>query len=176
MALTKTVLLRRMTVGRGLSVASVALLFSASAAQASPRFPGIVQAELEMSCAPKCSICHTENPGSYGTETQPFADTLGVNAPVDDEELREAVKKLNASATQNDSDNNGTGDIDELKALTDPNVAGDGEGSEVCVPQYGCGAASFARAPVTQPFESVWLLAALGSWLVVRRARHVKHG
>ncbi len=134
---------------------SLALSCLASNAAASKTFPEVLRQKLEL---PKiagpgmgCQLCHRDDNGGAMTATKPFGRALiqagvqGANV----QSLRSALTKLEADGR--DSDNDGTSDIAELKAGTDPNVAaasgaggsqGEGESDsgieDIPLPQTGC--------------------------------------
>ncbi len=155
------------------SFAFVTLLFPALA-DASPEFVGELQEQLQMQCTPRCSVCHTSNPGSAGTATQPFAVTMknaGL-APGDIDTVGPALESLKGPDKDEpsddiDSDGDGVSDLSELTtgveadpndpdsvalAARDPSVPGAGEACELV--DYGCGA-HVARQP-TAP-AGVWM-------------------
>ncbi len=129
---------------------SLALSFLASSAAASKTFPEALRQKLEL---PKiagpgmgCQLCHRDDTGGAMTATKPFGRSLiqagvqGGNVP----SLLSALVKLEANGK--DSDNDGTSDIAELRAATDPNVADvSGDGGSPCttteelpLPETGC--------------------------------------
>lgn len=141
-------------------------LWCATAA-ASPSYPEIISDELGMGCIPQCTICHLDNSGGFGTARKPFGEAMqGVGLESGQEnDLPGFLRQLETDGT--DSDGDGTGDIAELSADTDPNVSGD---QTVCEggPQYGCGA-RIAPAPSARD-ASLAALAVL-ALLVGRRRR-----
>lgn len=138
---------------------------------ASPDFPSTVRTHLDMSCTPKCSICHLTDPGLGSNANQVFAQTiLGQvgERSLSPETLVEILDEL--AAAQTDSDEDGVSDIDELRgssgegsgqagagssgATRDPSVVGAGDpcAGEVL---YGCGAAQVAPAPAPRAWYGV---------------------
>jgi uncharacterized protein (TIGR03382 family) len=128
-----------------------ALLFAllAAPAWATSTFPTTIQSHLKLSASPpqSCGLCHKNNQIGTGTVTTPIGASLRARGLVlnDEASLTAALDQL--AADKVDSDGDGVGDIDELKARTNPNVAesvADGGMGEEQVPpvRYGCGANS----------------------------------
>lgn len=103
--------------------------------QASSTYPPEVRAHLSLSYTPACTLCHNTPSGGIGTVTTPFGKSMMSRGLVAQNiaSLDTALDALSAERT--DSDHDGVPDIDELKAGTDPNVAG---GGAVSPPSYGC--------------------------------------
>lgn len=130
------------------------LLFALAApAAATSGFPTVIRDTLALDAAPACLLCHTATAGGAGTATKPFAVSMRAAGlvPFNVTSLEAALTALEADGT--DSDGDGTGDIDELVAGTDPNLPpaegegeGEGEGEPV---QYGFGCADAPAAPLT---------------------------
>jgi len=120
----------------------VLLVFSLLAvpAAASPSFPAEIAAHLSAP-TPPCTICHQGTPG-LGTATTAFAEAMKARGlvPGDLTALDTALDAL--AAEHHDSNGNGVGDIDELKAGNDPN----GGSVATVTPTYGC-VGSVAPAP-----------------------------
>lgn len=168
-----------------LSMGSLVVL-GAEVASASPNFPTVIQEELGMACVPRCTVCHTVEPGKAGTALRPFAVTLsglGLKAAAT-ETLIAALSELPADV---DSDEDGVPDLVELQggAMSDPAVGSAGapgtdgnaqqsrnpslpppEDADVCadVVGYGCGAHVAPRPSLPRSFS--WLWAAVTSMLV----------
>jgi MYXO-CTERM domain-containing protein len=170
---------------------------SSGSALASESFPGAVQEYLLASgvapaCPPTCTLCHTSPAGGAATvRLEGFTENLRTQSSVGFANRNrmppraltaldpstvgpaiQALETLECTTTPGtgrpcDSDNDGTFDVAELRAGTDP----DGPGLLAECPQYGCGA---SVAPVAaRPFEvpGAWLVAALGALVFVRRRR-----
>lgn len=104
---------------------------------ATPNFPAEVS-RLTGGPQPSCAVCHV-GPTQRGTVTTPLGKALRDRGLVanDVPSLEAAVSSLG----QTDSDGDGVGDLEELKAGEDPNVAGVKAPPE---PSYGCAAAPWS--------------------------------
>ena len=119
-------------------VAGVALLYGATG-QAHSTFPTLIQNDLNMPCTPACTICHRDNLGGFGTVSQPFGKAMQADGLLFIEAtLSPALNKLEAAGT--DSDGDGVGDIEELRAGQDPNGDLDLCSQAALAARYGCGA------------------------------------
>jgi hypothetical protein len=131
-----------------LGLSSLAL---AAPAAASATFPQALRGKLGLAQLPYppmgCQLCHQNDTGGLRTATKPFGravlqgGTAGGSVP----SLLAALETLEADDT--DSDHDGTSDIAELRAGTDPNVAVSSTGEPVPIddiplPETGC---AFAR-------------------------------
>jgi hypothetical protein len=97
-----------------------------TAALASPSYPGTVASELELPCEPECTLCHTRSTGGFATVNTPFGLTVRMQHGLtccDPTLLAEVIEEIREAET--DSDDDGTSDVDELHALTDPNSSED---------------------------------------------------
>ena len=105
------------------------------AAHASSIYPPEIRNHLSLSYTPDCSLCHANGQTGFGTVTTPFGKSMRARGLVAQNiaSLDTALDALAAERT--DSDGDGVPDIDELKAGTNPNVAG---GGDVPPPSYGC--------------------------------------
>ena len=128
-----------------------------SAALATPGFPDEIKAHLKLTDSPDCSICH-EGQQKKGTVTTAFGMKMMSRGLVeyDNKSLDAALDALEGE--KSDVDNDGTDDIDALKAGTDPN------GTDVDVAKYGCNNVSGAA-----PEAGALLVFALG-FLGLRRS------
>jgi hypothetical protein len=134
-----------------------------TAAHASVTYPGDVEADAGMPCAPQCVLCHESNTGGAGTVTMPFGAALmdrGLLGGGQSDLLGAALDALDADAV--DSDGDGTPDLDELAAGDDPNGGPAFCGADVVAPQYGC---------FDQAQAGAGLVAALVAALAARRRR-----
>lgn len=131
-------------------------LLAASAARATPNFPPFIRASESLASEPQCTLCHLGTPG-VGTVTTPFGRAMRDRGlvPYDTSSLSAALSAMRADAV--DSDRDGTTDLDELAAGTDPNVSefappgsgGGGDALQLGEPAYGCTAAGSGPAGAT---------------------------
>jgi hypothetical protein len=133
----------------------------ARTAGATGNFPGAIQRDLSLSYSPECSLCHSGGVTSSGTVGTPFGKSMKARGlvPSDEGSLQAALDRMTQEKV--DSDHDGVSDIDELKAGTDPNVPGAGQGG----PTYGC-----SSAPRGAVSPLAWL-AALAFVLCRRRCQ-----
>ncbi len=136
----------------------ITLLISSSGSLASSDYPAVIKTQLGLSTDhPRmCRLCHTSDLGGSGTITQPFGKALQARglASENAELLKTALAQLEADKV--DSDGDGVTDIDELKALTDPNKVSTGGGEDEELPplKFGCGAQSVVSLI---PFAALFL-------------------
>jgi MYXO-CTERM domain-containing protein len=133
-------------------------------ASASPSFPGRLQEELDMPCAPQCTLCHRDTNGGQGTAVQPFGEAMknaGLRLKQPDL-IPVALNKLAEGGY--DSDGDGVTDVNELKEGRNPNQPGEG----VLCPTYGCTAGGSTKPPRT-PLAA--LIAGLALAIVRRKRR-----
>jgi hypothetical protein len=146
-----------------------ALLTMASVSLASSPYPEALANDAGAPCIPQCTVCHATNSGGSGTVVMDFGKALmdrGLTGGSNTTLLASSLELLLSDAV--DSDGDGTSDVDELTAGTDPNLGGvDICGVDTISPQYGC----FASAQVA-PAAGRWgWLAAVGMALIALRAR-----
>jgi len=139
---------RRYTSQAIAAAALVAVFFGAAPAHSDPGAPAFLQGKYGLACTPECTLCHATNLGNYGNyrlATLPNGQTSTTEGfilslktcgfiPTDRNTWDPALTQC--EATHVDSDHDGTPDIEELKAGTDPNNAS--PGAPICGPTYGC--------------------------------------
>ncbi len=142
----------------------LALVLVSGAAQASRKFPAVVETQLALGYAIQCSLCHVNGNTGSGTANTPFALSARARGLVggDTQSLRTALAAMAADGV--DSDGDGVGDIAELLRGTDPNVAGPVPIDGRIDPAYGCSSAPAGA-------EGALLLAALFAPFWRRRRR-----
>lgn len=92
---------------------------------------------------PSCTVCHESNAGGDGTATKPFGKTVREYGAIGDDDVGSLLYALDVMDEYDiDSDEDGVGDLDELREGYDPNNAmnhpdipdppkpGDGEGGD----------------------------------------------
>ena len=132
-------------------------------AQAVEEFPGQIQQDLSLTYDVPCSVCHIKGNTGSSTPITPFALSLrsrGLQGEVSS--LSTALSRSEADGV--DSDGDGTPDIAELRAGTDPNSSANASIVNDQEPGYGCG----GSAPHGRSAPTTAGLVALG-WLVARR-------
>jgi hypothetical protein len=103
-----------------LLVASAMLV--ATSAGASESYPNAIERALDTPCPPDCTTCHTTRSGGSLTANTPVgisARRAGLEC-CDRAQLLDVLGTLETNMTDSDSD--GTPDVDELRAGTDPNA------------------------------------------------------
>lgn len=135
------------------------------AAHATPDYPLVIDATLEVSCPrplSRCLICHTTARGGQRTAVQPLAQALrsyGLTRGNDVGALRGALQSLPEDA---ESDGDGVPDKEELRACGNPSGEELGFG-----PEYGCDGARLA--PHAPPDLPLAVVAAGVAAVIVRR-------
>ena len=131
-------------------------------AHGSSIYPPEVRAHLSLSYTPACTLCHETESGGFGTVTKPFGKSMMARGLVA-QNLGSLDTALDALAAEHtDSDHDGVADIDELKAGSDPNVAGGGSATP---PSFGCFDASGQRS------SPLALLPLVLAWVLLRSRR-----
>lgn len=120
----------------------VAVTICALPALASSVYPPGIKTKLGLSAEPEasCALCHATSAGGDAV-SKPFGMAMkgkglmgGSAIPF----LESALTQLEAAGT--DSDGDGTGDVAELRAARNPNVADAVPQPMPPSPKYGCGA------------------------------------
>ncbi len=135
---------------------AVLLLLCASAARATPTYPGVTRDQLNLPKSPSCALCHRGTP-ALGNATRPVAESLldfGL-VPYQETTLRTAWDQV--ELTRVDSDGDSIPDVEELQTGTDPNRDPSAP-PEPPEPAYGCD--STGTSPLL--IAAGWLLLALG--------------
>ena len=141
-------------------------------ARASQRYPNAIERALDTPCPPDCTTCHTTRDGGALTANTPVgisARRAGLEGG-DTSLLLDVLGTLETNGT--DSDTDGTPDIDELRAGTNPNAL---EGKLACweppPAEDGC---AMSACSAQRDAHTAWpLLAAVAllGFAAVRRAR-----
>jgi hypothetical protein len=147
---------------------------SSREAHASPVFPGALQEAADMECVPLCTMCHTVNPGTAGTWTQPVgigvkgATVPGSNPPIpilkigDEESLKAAFKVYSTSPGVD------AATLAKIKQGIEPK-----SGQNVCGPIYGCAIPLVAKHPARSRdyTAALWVVSAMVVGGILRRRR-----
>lgn len=134
-------------------------------AQAVEEFPGQIQSDLSLSYQVPCSVCHIK--GNTGASTPIAAFALSLRSRGLQGEPSSLLTALSRSESDGvDSDGDGTPDIAELRAGTDPNSSANASIVNDQEPGYGCG----GSAPHGRSGPAAAGIFGLG-WLLIRRHR-----
>lgn len=131
-----------------------------SIAQAVEEFPGQIQSDLSLSYQVPCSVCHIK--GNTGASTPIAAFALSLRSrglQGDPSSLSSALSRSESDRV--DSDGDGTPDIAELRAGTDPNSSANASIVNDQEPGYGCGGSAphgGGGPAVAGIFGLAWLL------------------
>ncbi|HEU4406569.1 MAG TPA: hypothetical protein VFS43_14985 [Polyangiaceae bacterium] len=146
---------------------AAALLFTSGSASASGGYPTTIASKYGVG-APACTLCHTNPSGGAGTAEQPFAVTMkkyGLTGNSATAALEQALED-----NTDDSDSDGTPDVDELQNGGDPNSGG----AAVDPAKYGCveQSNSIAGARSSSPrLASLAVAGLVAGFLFLRRRR-----
>lgn len=149
-------------------VALLGGLLASGRVGAKEQFPGDVARHLGLGYTPPCRLCHIQGTTGSGSVATPFGiSMLAHGLSGDNSSLTAALDGLRADKT--DSDGDGTSDIDELLAGTDPNTPVNAPLVDAD-PKYGCSVAGVNAATPAAVGTGLGALAALGV-LVCRERR-----
>lgn len=72
---------------------------------------------------PECTLCHDSNKGGEGTVREPFGRQVADHGASGDDipSLLNALAQMDAEGRASDADQDGWGDVEELRQQTDPN-------------------------------------------------------
>lgn len=116
----------------------LALPLLGNVALASSVYPSDIEAAVGSCKPPPCVVCHETNGGGDGTVTRDFGQAMmsrGLTGGSAHDLLNSALDRMTADAV--DSDGDGTIDVDELAAGSDPNPGGVAFCDQLS-PVYGC--------------------------------------
>jgi hypothetical protein len=150
---------------RGFSILLSAgfVLLTPRPAGAVRQFPRSIQQQLALSYEPPCSLCHLKDNIGSGTVQTPFALSMrGRGLTTDRSSVTLALDVVRSDRV--DSDGDGTPDVDELIAGTDPNTAAPAPFAGRRDPSYGCGGGGGAQGAL-----GVWPTALVGAAVMLRR-------
>jgi hypothetical protein len=152
----------------GISVFVAGSFVSPRIAEAKNSFPPEMQSQLGLTYEVPCSVCHTKGNTGPATAQTPFALSLRARGlSRDRNSLTSALTQLEADHV--DSDGDGTTDVAELRAATDPNSSANASLAGDPDPGYGCGGTA-PRSQRRGALGSLMLVPGLGC-LVRRRRR-----
>lgn len=139
--------------------------------EAKEPFPGMVARHLQAPREPPCGLCHEYGKTGGSTLVTPFAWAMRARGLTGESSLLASLDRVAADGV--DSDGDGSADVEEIVAGTDPNTAAStpAHPGTVADPQLGCAVAS--GAPVT-PAASLLALTVL--FLAATRRRRAVGG
>ena len=137
----------------------------ATQARAKEEFPAVIAGDLSLPYQVPCSICHIKGNTGSATPITPFALSMRSRGLTGETgTLATALSKLESDSV--DSDGDGTSDVAELRAGTDPNSSANASIIDEPAPGYGCG----GTAPQGRSAPGAAAALTLG-WLLLRRRR-----
>jgi hypothetical protein len=130
-----------------------------AAADAKEEFPREMARHLAAATDPPCGVCHQDAKTGKDTLVTPFAWGMRARGMTGQDTLLGALDRVRADAV--DSDGDGTTDVAELIAGTDPNSAASTPASPGTVrdPQLGCAVAPGPRRGGAKTFAFAALVA-----------------
>jgi hypothetical protein len=161
------------------------LAFFSRPAFASDTYPDAIKADLMAAASPGCDLCHNGGNGQKGNVTTPFGKAATALGLVSNDEGTLKTVLAAMQAANDDSDGDGTSDIDELVKGTNPNfneITGKApNGADVAPPEYGCRVSRRRPTSSSEASLGVWavalLLLALGRrWPVATRCGVLRIG
>jgi hypothetical protein len=162
----------RLTPRAAASLVAVALGFVAFHARASESYPNAIERALATPCPPDCTTCHTTRDGGELTANTPVgisARRAGLEGG-DTSLLLDVLGTLETNRT--DSDTDGTPDIDELRAGTNPNAV---EGRLACweppPADEGCAMSACSSRRDARAAWPLGALLAIAGFAALRRLR-----
>lgn len=144
------------------------VLASGGEAAATPKFPSVIQRELKLAGEPACALCHSGGETRRGTVTTPFGATMRSRGLVAYSEPSLVTALQAITAEKKDSDGDGTPDVAELQAGSDPNLAAGEDLPDP--PEYGCATTRAGDDARYAEFSALFVIVAF-AMSTLRRAR-----